>query len=97
MMERVRGQVVDRQFRCLVVDLGQAVFVFVIGGAVLFQKFGRAVPSVVGMRKTEIDQKRIGVFGLLTLVQIVQHLLAVPGAARFVGTSSLGGIVAHRE
>ena len=49
------------------------------------------------MREAEIDQERIASLACLALVEVVQHLLGVPGTAGFVGSAAFGGVADDGE
>ena len=56
------GQPVDGQGWLLGVDRRQVLLVQVVDRPVLFEQLGSSVADVMRMRKTEIDQERIGGF-----------------------------------
>ena len=76
---------------------GERALVLVIHRAVLFQELRLAVAHVVGVRESEVDQEWFAVLHLGAVVEVVQDLLAVPGAACFVSAAPPGGVVANGE
>ena len=76
---------------------GQGLLVPVIGGAVLGEQFRGAIADIVGMGEAEVDEEGILVLGGLAFVQVVEHLLAMPLAARLGGAAPLGSVAADGE
>ena len=52
---------------------------------------------VMGMGEAVVDEERILVPALGALVEVVQHLLRVPGAALLVRGAAAGLVMAHGE
>jgi len=65
--------------------------------AILVQQFRLPIAGIMRVGKAEVDQKRVGCPAGLTFVEIRQHLLRVPGAARFVRATAFAGVVADGE
>ena len=69
----------------------------VVGRAIFREESGLAVARVVRVREAKIDEKRITVLRGLAILEISEHLFAVPRATGFVSPAAFGGILAHGE
>ena len=95
--EGMLGQVIQRQGRLQGVQGWDRLFVGVIDRAVLRIELRFAVARIVRVREAEVDEERVGVLGGLAVIQVVQHLVGMPGAAFFILGAVVGAIMAHGE
>ena len=95
--ERMFRQIIDRQLRLLVIGRRQRIPVAMIHRAIFLEQLRRAITHIVRMRKTEVDQERIGIFNEFARVEIFEHPLRMPRAAGLRRAAALGGIVHHLE
>ncbi len=96
-VEGMGGEVVDGELRLFVVGYRQRVLVPVVGRAVFGEELGCTVARVVRMGEAEVDEERFSVLSRGAIVQVVEYILGMPGAAGFGGAAAFGGIVADCE
>lgn len=66
-----------------------------IDRTVVGKQLGLAIARMVRMRETEVDEERLRVLGGLAVVQVVQDLLGVPRAARFICVAAFDPLVSR--
>jgi len=69
----------------------------VVGRAIFREESGLAVARVVRVREAKIDEKRITVLRGLAILEISEHLFAVPCATGLIGPAAFGGVLANGE
>ena len=97
MVEGVLGQIIDGQWWLLGMKRGNGFLVCVIHGTVFRVQRRATVAGIVRMGETKVDQERVFVPGLLAILQVVQDLLSVPGAAVGIVGSIVGAVMPDGE
>jgi len=91
--EGVLFEIVDGESGLHGMALRERVRVAVVGSSVFGEEIGLAISFVVRMGESEVNEEGfLGLLGL-TVVQIINDLLAVPVEAGFVGFAPFGGIL----
>ena len=96
-IEWVLWQVVRRQSGQRRVQRRRIRHIGVIDCAVVIQQLRSAVAGIMRVRKPKPDQKWPNILFGVSMTQIVQHLLSMPGAATFFSPLTFGGIATHSE
>ena len=91
----MRRQVINRKRRLLGIGRRNGLFVGMINRTVFGQQFRLTITRVVWMGKPEIDQERIRVLCGLALIEIIQHLLRMPGTPPLIGVPTTGAVMAY--
>lgn len=68
-----------------------------IDGTVFCEKFWVTIARIMRVREAEEDEKRALVVRVRALIQIVEHLVGMPGAAFGIGAAAFVGIFADGE
>ena len=71
--------------------------ILVVHRPILLQQLRFAIPRIVRMREPEEDEERVRVRIGLPFTKVIQDLIGVPGAARFIGITAFGGIPPNGE